>query len=327
MVGLEGLRTVWSCSAHMWCIQGTSPCAHSTLGLSLPLALSLSFCPEKQPAFFSQRELRALCACSAAAFKFRSPSRVFTKGSRNSINLRGRAAEFGSVQPLSSVSGIQCHLTKAASNYIFLPRLLYPRWFLSSLAVCPVCDQRRCQMKCKICASQFYRKQGILIFNVLADLVCGNVDFEMEQCRCFCKVEVLDSLHRSNVTLFHAPFAPPAFTTSPCRFLWDAVAVTTNWQFPFHWCCGCNQPAFNLLFRQWYRKVPVSWGGFWYLQVFTKERKPHNFYLASHLTCHSFQWIHIFVGRRKSWSLLFIRFESGQEKVVVDGGSRVGWWW
>lgn len=119
------------------------------------LSPSLSLFPEKQPAFFSQRELRALCACSAAAFRFRSPCRVFTKGSRNSINLRGRAAEFGSVQPLSSASGIRCHLTKAASNYIFLSRLLYPRWFLSSLAVCPVCDQRRCQMKCKVCASQF----------------------------------------------------------------------------------------------------------------------------------------------------------------------------
>lgn len=83
--------------------------------------------PEKQRAFFSQRELRVLCACLAAAFRFRSPCRVFTKGPRNSINLRGRAAEFGSAQPLSSASGIRCHLAKAASNYIFLSRLLYPR--------------------------------------------------------------------------------------------------------------------------------------------------------------------------------------------------------
>lgn len=90
-----------------------------TLSLSF---FFLFFFPEKQPAFFSQREFRALCACSAAAFRFRSPCRVFTKGPRNSIILRGRSAEFGSVQPLSSLSGIQCHLTKAASNYIFLSR-------------------------------------------------------------------------------------------------------------------------------------------------------------------------------------------------------------
>lgn len=119
-----------------------------------------SLFPRKQPAFFSQRELAALCARPAAAFRFRSPRRGFTKGPRNAINLRGRAAEFGWAQPLSSASGIRCHLTKAASNYIFLSRLLYPHWFLSLLAVYSACNHLQCRIKCNVCAPQFQRNKA-----------------------------------------------------------------------------------------------------------------------------------------------------------------------
>lgn len=169
----------------------------------------------------------------------------------------------------------------------------------------------------------------MLIFIVLADLVLWKGPyFEMGQWRCFWRVQVLDTLHRSNAS---PPPPPSAFTTSPCRFLWDVVAVTTNWQFPFHSCCGCNQLGFNMLFIQWYHKVPVSCGGFLYPSSFYRRKKSspglsssvtHEWHRCVFMFTVAFDMSLVPVNTHLCL-LVDGRVAHSQEKAVVDGGR---WW-